>query len=546
MDVAVPFPGDLSVARFCVERQAMKKRYFPISSTGVLIFVTMLLSCCAGTPRPNSGSQAAAESQSETTILARSHVSPTRNPLVARYSIELKDGEAAEVEFGPTTTYGLNTWKQPAPAGGGIVNLLVAGMRPATVYHMRALVGRADGTIYKEQDRAFTTGTVPAAWMPAVSVKRTDGEKPSSGIELLDLNGQSPKLGAVAYDLRGNLIWYYDFGANEAKDVPFPMKLLPNGNILMVVAGPDNGYREIDLAGNVIRGDTEADIQVKLREAGFSLVEGGLEHDILRLPNGHTILIAYENRIFNDLPGYPGETNVSGDALIDIDEHGRPTWTWSVFDHLDINRHPFGLPDWTHANAVIYSPDDGDLILSLRNQSWVMKIDYEDGQGSGRILWRLGAGGDFTLTNGGVQDWNYGQHYPTLISPNSMGQFELAMFDNGDNRPMGASGIPCSATANPMCFSRPVVFQLDEQARTATINWQNKLPVYSYCCGSVDLLPSGNMEFDIAATVGPPQFSTVQEIAYPGEPRLVWQMIVEGQLAYRATRLPSLYPGVQW
>ena len=524
----------------------MEKRHFSAWRPRILVIVTVLLSCCAGTPKTNSGNQSATESESDSTIFAKSYVSPTRNPLVARYSVQLDDGESAEVEFGLTTAYGLHTWSKSAPAGGGIVNILVAGMRSASLYHMRAIIQRADGMIYKEQDRAFMTGTVPAAWMPAVRVRRTSGEIPSGGIEFLDLNGQSPKLGAVAYDLRGNLISYYDFGANESKDVPFPMKLLANGNILMVVAGPDNGYREIDLAGNVIHGDTNAGINEKLVEAGFSLVEGGLEHDILRLPNGHTILIAYENRIFNDLPGYPGQTNVSGDVLIDVDEHGRPTWTWSVFDHLDINRHPFGLPDWTHANAVIYSPDDGNLILSLRNQSWVMKIDYEDGQGSGRILWRLGAGGDFTMTNGGLQDWNYGQHYPSLISPNSAGQFELGMFDNGNNRPTDAAGDPCNTTTVPYCYSRPVVFQLDEQAKTATIEWQNKLPVYSYCCGSLDLLPNGNMEFDIAATVDPPQFSTVQEITYPGDPQLAWQMIIQGQLAYRATRLPSLYPGVQW
>lgn len=524
----------------------MEKRHFSVGRMTVLVIVTVQLSCCTGNPKPNSGSQAAKETDSGNVTIAKSHVSPTRNPMVARYVIELNNGESAEVEFGPTTAYGLHTWKQPAPSGGGVVNILVAGMRPTTVYHMRALVERTDGTVYRERDQIFVTGAVPAAWMPAVTVQRTNGQIPSGGIEFLDLNGQSPKLGAVAYDLRGDLIWYYDFGANEAKDVPFPMKLLPNGNILMVVAGPDNGYREIDLAGNVIRGDTEAGIQDKLQEAGFSLVEGGLEHDILRLANGHTILIAYENRIFNDLPGYPGQTNVSGDALIDVDEHGRPTWTWSVFDHLDINRHPFGLPDWTHANAVIYSPDDGDLILSLRNQSWVMKIDYEDGQGGGRILWRLGADGDFTLTNGGLQDWNYGQHDPSILSAASAGQFDLGMFDNGNNRPIDPSGIPCSATAFPYCYSRPVVFELDEQAKTATIEWEDKLPVFSYCCGGLDLLPNGNMEFDVAATVEPPQFSTVQEITYPGDPQLVWQMIVQGQLAYRATRLPSLYPGVQW
>jgi hypothetical protein len=55
----------------------------------------------------------------------------------------------------------------------------------------------------------------------------------------------------------------------------------------------------------------------------------------------------------------------------------------------------------------------------------VIKIDYEDGQGSGDILWRLGYQGDFTLTNGQSSDWVFAQHYPTFVSPNSTGVFNL-------------------------------------------------------------------------------------------------------------------------
>jgi len=25
------------------------------------------------------------------------------------------------------------------------------------------------------------------------------------------------------------------------------------------------------------------------------------------------------------------------------------------FDHLDVNRHLNGLPDWTHSNAIVYT-----------------------------------------------------------------------------------------------------------------------------------------------------------------------------------------------
>ena len=86
--------------------------------------------------------------------------------------------------------------------------------------------------------------------------------------------------------------------------------------------------------------------------------------------------------------------------LIDVDQGWKPVRVWSAFDHLDVNRHVQGLPDWTHSNAVLYTPNDGNLLLSVRHQSWILKIDYNNGTGTGAALWRLGDEGDFTLRRG--------------------------------------------------------------------------------------------------------------------------------------------------
>ena len=529
----------------------MTKRRESFFGMSVLLLVLLWNAACAGKPKTNSSSQAerasvASGEAASASISSKSHVFATNNLLVARYSIQLNEGDEAEVEFGPTTSYGLRTWKQSAPDGGGVEDFLVAGMQPSTRYHMRAAVQRADGTSYKDTDQVFVTGAVPAAWIPAVSVMRTGEGSPSSGVELLSLNSESPKLEAVAYDLRGNLIWYYGFGAEEASDAPYPIKLLPNGHMMVLTTGVNDDIREVDLAGNLIRDLPYLELDHRLYTRGFPITIAGFSHDFVILPNGHTVIIGTIQLPFTNLPGYPGKILVGGDALIDLDEEGEPTWVWSSFDHLDINRHPFGLPDWTHANALVYSPDDGNIILSLRNQSWVIKIDYRDGQGTGKVLWRLGAGGDFTLTNGGIEDWNYGQHFPSILPPASTGIFDLGLFDNGTNRPINAAGATCTLKTVPPCYSRPVVFQLNETAMTATIAWQNPLATYSFCCGNMDLLANGSMEFDIAAAEQQPQFSTVEEVTYTSDPQLMWQMIVQGQLAYRATRLPSLYPGVQW
>ena len=65
---------------------------------------------------------------------------------------------------------------------------------------------------------------------------------------------------------------------------------------------------------------------------------------------------------------------------------------------------------------MLYSPDDGNILVSMRHQNWVVKVDYEDGKGSGAVIWRLGEGGDFTLKNGvDPTDWQYAQHYAEFL-----------------------------------------------------------------------------------------------------------------------------------
>src|SRR5712692_8805380 len=62
----------------------------------------------------------------------------TSNPQVARYSVTTKQDATVTIEFGPDTSYGRQRWSRPTPPGGGEVDILVAGMRSFSTYHMRA------------------------------------------------------------------------------------------------------------------------------------------------------------------------------------------------------------------------------------------------------------------------------------------------------------------------------------------------------------------------------------------------------------------------
>jgi len=90
------------------------------------------------------------------------------------------------------------------------------------------------------------------------------------------------------------------------------------------------------------------------------------------------------------------------------------------------------------------------------------------------------------------------------------------------------------------------MLQVDENARTAQIVWQDTLPILSFFGGYAQQFSNGNIEFDETASSDTPPSATVQEVTQDVSPQLVLQMDIVGQYAYRAFRIPSLYPGVQW
>jgi arylsulfate sulfotransferase len=248
-----------------------------------------------------------------------------------------------------------------------------------------------------------------------------------------------------------------------------------------------------------------------------------------------------------NLAGSTGPVDVLGDDIIDLDESLQPIWIWSTFDHLDVNRQPMEFPDWTHGNALTYLPQDGDLLLSMRHQHWIIKIDYQNGKGTGDVLWRLGEGGDFALLGGiNPTDWFYGQHGPNLVEVISPGVFSLSVMDNGVNRTFPA-GQTCQTSGALNCpYSTGGVYLLDENAKTATLVLHYVPQQFSFFGGYSKPLKNGDLEFDFCSAVLTPPGAAVYEVTNDVNPKVVWQMNISNQFAYRAFRLPSLYPGVQW
>lgn len=477
-------------------------------------------------------------------------VSTTQNALVAEYDVNvIHAGASAWVEFGPDTNYGRQTSvSAPTTEILQTIKILVAGMKPGTTYHMRAHSTWSGGS-WVDQDRTFKTPTLASLKLVAPQIKITTPNASlthAPGVELIDgliLGPPDPSLlTTFVTDLQGNVIWYYPASSVEG------YKFMPDGNVILNL-GSD--LREVDLAGNTIQDVNVGTVNQSLQSKGYPYQLTGFHHDILLLPNGHWIGLANILKSFTNLQGYPGVTTVLGDVLVDVDSSGNVTWAWSVFDHLNIDRHPWGLPpfpgaggatgaDWTHGNAIQYTAD-GNLLFSMRAQSWIVKIDYENGAGSGDILWTLGYQGDFAIPGSDPRDWFYGQHDPSIISDNGS-QMTLSIWDNGNNR-VQPDGSMCGPVVP--CYSRSTLFQIDENSKSATVAWQDQPGLFSFWGGAVEALSNGNVEFDLTDPFANSS-SRVMEVTQTGTPQTVWQLDLTGENAYRAFRMPSLYPGVIW
>ena len=486
----------------------------------------------------------------------------TGNPQVAQYSVYLPAPGKVSVEFGKSTGYGQSTWRVSTPsANGGQVNLYVAGMLGNTKYHMRGQVVLSNGATFDDADQTCTTGAPPTT--AKVQVTTPGGATPQPGVELWNTLIPNNVAPAFVTDLNGNVIWTYSF-KGSTNDLLQGIQLLPDGNFLMVISylssltvtnptGVLNEVREVDLAGNTVRSVTMTDLNQKLaasnlRDAtGNAYQLGSFHHSVIALPNGHWILLATDKRTYNNLSGYTGPVTVLGDALVDVDPSGNPVWVWNVFDHLDINRRPMNFPDWTHSNDILYSSDDHNLLLSMRHQNWIIKIEYLDGQGSGRILWHLGEGGDFKLLGGAdPTDWFYAQHGFSYFTSNTTGVFRLGGMDNGNDRIFPTGQVFCKPGAAPTasCYSTVPVLELNENNMTATLISHYVPPpsYYSYFGGNTDQLANGDIQANFCAV----STGTVVQELDPVNLHVVWQGTTSGSNQFRVSRLGSLYPGVQW
>ena len=466
-------------------------------------------------------------------------VTPTAHPLVFVYSAPpCAAGSRMRAQFESPEGFVQHT-PYKACNGQDSMNFYIGGMRPETQYTARHMVDTG-GSLVNGPDVTLPTAATSVQPPPVTSL--TPGKVPAVAGLLLQSPLFSPP---IATDLNVNLVWY------GPSDLSFLTRAYAGGTFLGLFEDGTQDpsqqfFREFDLAGITHAETNAARVNEQLAVMGVHPINA-FHHEAVKLPGGGYLLLADSDRILTDVQG-PGDVDVIGDTILVLDANLQVVWAWDAFDHLDPHRAallgetcsgkaslacaPWHLAptanDWLHGNSLQLTPD-GNILYSVRHQDWVVKIDYQNGAGTGAILWRLGKDGDFQITSADPYPWFSHQHDANFEKDNT----SLLLFDDGDTR----QGI------DPAAHSRGQVLKIDEQNRMATLILNADLGTYSAALGSAQKLVNGHYHFDSGFIADPsgsakPYFSQAVEVNAAGE--IVFGLQIGAQ-EYRSIRMRDLY-----
>ena len=487
--------------------------------------------------------------------------------LPAVIELRIDDGESVRVVV-------------PDPTPGTEHETPVLGLRPdRTVEIEVAAVDGAGNATTAPERLVFAPPAFPQGF-PLITVSRAvDTALAERGVTLfntISMSEEQPSMPSylVIVDGNGEVVWFYEDGIGISD-----VRRLRNGNLLFVSGS--SVVREIDMLGNTVAEWNAIGHDPELEPDAIPVDTDSFHHEVYELPDGDAADFLVLSSELRTLPDYPlnetsptqteSEARVMGDVIVAFRRDGTVVQEWKVLDILDPYRishdsldpewqlvYDGDTRDWSHGNAVILDPTDGNLIVSLRNQDAVVKIDRETGE----LVWILGAPerwqppwSDKLLTPSGASGdgdnhefgWSFHQHAPMFTPRGGM-----LLFDNGNQR-----AIPPDARLDPEeRYSRVVEYLINEPNGQVSQTWDYGGPDerwYSGALGDADhLRATGNvLAVDgFRTNLDRPREARIFEVTQDSPPRIVFELTVRDDspepevdwLIYRAERLPSVYP----
>lgn len=285
------------------------------------------------------------------------------------------------------------------------------------------------------RDPVILDGVALPSDFPRVNI--TVSDNPTEGF--LFLNARSNKTYSMILDNEGNPQWFWPHDREQ-----WNFRSYPDGRLSV------NTWID-DIPSILVFDSTYTVVDTITAPPGYWLDR----HEGLLLSNGHSLIIANDERQVDRatfIPGGTGMATVLGNNVMELDENKIPVFIWRCWDYFDIPDaiHVDILDehiDYVHMNSIDVDLDE-HLIISSRHLSEVTKIHRQ----TGAILWRLGGKNDeFTWMNDTDRiSW---QHTITDVSD---GQYLI--FDNGNHH-------------DPP-YSRALEVKLDTVNRTCTKIWE--------------------------------------------------------------------------
>jgi arylsulfate sulfotransferase len=404
--------------------------------------------------------------------------------------------------------------------------LLIVGMRAGREHTIRMVARSAAGHVSAPVTLSYQSPSLPTdgTMLPRVSVKTSKPSEMEPGFTILSVRRRAnvraiwmtPKQFAftnrwgllLALDAAGEIVWYCTLDVR-----PAGLHRLANGNLFFNTA--DFRAIEMDMCGNIVRQFYAGRRpQGPVGEPGAIAIDAqSLHHQPHEMPNGNFLALTASARTIENYytsetdPNAPRKTqSVVGDCIVEFTPEGTIVWSWDAFDHLDVWRygyrlmevfwHTRGFPnhlDWTHGNGVSYDESDDSVIVSLRHQDAIIKIDRTTKE----IRWILGDHkgwkgklAEKLLTPVSPLRWPYHGHNPRAAQDGN-----VVMYDNGIIR-----AIPPDPQVMPAnSFARGVEYQIDHKAMTVREVWassddNDENRVTSWAMGDAHRLPqTGNM-----------------------------------------------------
>lgn len=246
--------------------------------------------------------------------------------------------------------------------------------------------------------------------------------------------------------------------------------LLPDGNLLRgveVPPAPTNFLNGNGKGGRVEEHDWDGNLVWAYDLKNSERLQ---HHDIVRLPNGNTIMMVWEHKTRNQAvqagrdPAHIPNDAIWNDLLLEVDPSGNVVWEWSPWNHMvqdfDPTKDNYGvvadnpgkidinavtIQDFIHMNGIHYDAIHDQIVVSVREYSefWIIDHSTTTAEAAGDTGGRYGKGGQLLYRWGNPQIYGRGgasdqvlehQHDSHWIPTEDPDERRIILFNNGDTR----------------------------------------------------------------------------------------------------------------